>query len=79
MLLCGIIDEISPLTRLKNNNTTTLLSFFFCQATNSCINNAAAVLRGLIYLLINQQPSLILHVQEKYDHAGKVLFEDTNA
>ncbi|PVH69914.1 HET-domain-containing protein [Cadophora sp. DSE1049] len=79
MLLCGMIDEMSALTRLRNESGTTLLSFFFCQATDSRINNAAAVLRGLIYLLIDQQPSLIEHVRKKYDDAGKSLFEDANA
>jgi hypothetical protein len=38
-----------------------------------------AVLRGLICLLIEQQPSLISHLREKYDRAGKALFEDVNA
>jgi hypothetical protein len=79
MLLCGIINEMSTLTRLKEKSATTLLSFFFCQATDSRINNAAAVLRGLIYLLINQQPSLLSYVRHKYNHAGKDLFEDANA
>ncbi|KAH8653982.1 hypothetical protein BGZ60DRAFT_473175 [Tricladium varicosporioides] len=59
MLLCSIINEISALARLRDKSTTTLLSFFFCQATDSRLNNTAAVLRGLIYLLINQQPSLL--------------------
>ena len=79
MLLCGIVNEMSPSTRLGDEKATTLLSYFFCQATDSRINNAAAVLRGLIYLLIDQQPSLVSHVQKKYDHAGKALFEDANA
>jgi hypothetical protein len=79
MLLCGIIDEMSALTKLKNKNETTLLSYVICQATDSRINNAIAVLRGLIYLLIDQQPLLIKHVQEKYNHAGKALFEGVNA
>ncbi|KAF1812310.1 hypothetical protein P152DRAFT_507620 [Eremomyces bilateralis CBS 781.70] len=56
-----------------------LLSYFFCQATDSSINNATAVMRGLIYLLVDQQPYLILHVRRKYDEAGKTLFEDSNA
>ena len=74
MLLCGIIDELGKsITKLH------LLSYFFCQATNSRINNATAVLRGLIYLLIGQQPSLISHIRKKYDYAGKTLFEDANA
>ncbi|KAH8650398.1 beta transducin-like protein HET-D2Y [Tricladium varicosporioides] len=79
MLLCGIINEMSALTRLRDKSTTILLSFFFCQATDSRLNNAAAVLRGLIYLLIDQQPSLLSYVRKKYDHAGKTLFESTNA
>jgi len=74
MLLCGIVDE------LKNSMAkTNLLSFFFCQATDSRINNATAVLRGLLYLLVNQKPLLARHIRKKYDHAGKALFEDANA
>ncbi|KAF2183979.1 NACHT-domain-containing protein, partial [Zopfia rhizophila CBS 207.26] len=74
MLLCGIIDELQ-----KSMAQTGLLSYFFCQATDSRINSATAVLRGLVYLLVDQQPSLISHVRKKYDHAGKALFEDANA
>ncbi|PVH68624.1 HET-domain-containing protein [Cadophora sp. DSE1049] len=73
MLLCGIINELK-----KSIPKSTLLSYFFCQATESRINNATAVLRGLIYLLVNEQPSLISHVRTKYDQAGKALFEDSN-
>ncbi|KAF2686634.1 hypothetical protein K458DRAFT_362825 [Lentithecium fluviatile CBS 122367] len=74
MLLCGIINELG-----KSMMKTDQLSYFFCQATDSRINNATAVLRGLLYLLINQQPSLVSQIQKKYDHAGKALFEDANA
>ncbi|KAH6889393.1 beta transducin-like protein HET-D2Y, partial [Thelonectria olida] len=35
--------------------------------------------RGLTYLLLLQQPSLISYIQERYDHAGRRVFEDTNA
>ncbi|KAK0728908.1 NACHT domain-containing protein [Lasiosphaeria miniovina] len=72
MLLCGIIDE------LKMSAPSCLLSFFFCQATDSRINNATAVLRGLIYLLISQQPALISHVRKQYDLTGRSTFEGTN-
>ena len=74
MLLCGIINELQKATA-----KTDLVSYFFCQATDSRLNSAAAVLRGLLYLLVNQQPSLVSHVRRKYDQAGKTLFEDTNA
>ena len=56
-----------------------MLSFFFCQATDARINHATAVLRGLIYLLVKQRPALVSHLREKYEHAGKRLFEDVNA
>lgn len=74
MLLCGIIDELT-----KSIPNTTIVSFFFCQATDARLNNATAVLRGLIFLLVNHQPSLISHVRQRYDQAGKQLFEDANA
>jgi hypothetical protein len=36
-------------------------------------------MRSNIYILVDQQPSLVLHIQKKYDRAGKALFEDANA
>jgi hypothetical protein len=74
MLLCGIIDELG-----KSMPRTSLLSYFFCQATFSHLNSATAVLRGLLYMLIAQQPLLVSHIYKRYDLAGKRLFEDANA
>jgi hypothetical protein len=74
MLLCGIIDELQ-----ESTPDAAAVSFFFCQATDARINNATAVLRGLIYLLVDQQPTLISYVRERYDHAGEKLFQDVNA
>lgn len=74
MLLCGIVNELG-----KSTGKTALLSYFFCQAADERINNATAVVRGLLYMLVNQQPSLITHIRKKYDWAGKPLFKDTNA
>jgi hypothetical protein len=74
MLLCGIIDELQ-----ESLGSTGVLSYFFCQATDSRINHATAVLRGLLYMLVSQQPSLVSHVRKKYDCAGKTMFEDANA
>ncbi|KAF2474924.1 uncharacterized protein BDR25DRAFT_214455 [Lindgomyces ingoldianus] len=74
MLLCGVVNYLK-----KSMAKTALLSYFFCQATDSRINNATAVLRGLLYLLVDQQPSLVSHIRKKHDHAGKALFKDANA
>jgi WD40 repeat protein len=74
MLMCGIIDELEH--ELGSNAN---ISFFFCQATDERINNAASVLRGLIYLITEKQPSLFSHVQKRYDRSGKQLFKNANA
>ncbi|CAG9950917.1 unnamed protein product [Clonostachys rosea f. rosea IK726] len=87
MLLCGILNELSRSPERcclfkKSSPSPTFaghISFFFCQCTDSRLNHATAILRGLIYLLLCQIPSLISHIQQRYDHAGRQLFEDTNA
>ncbi|KAM7183190.1 NACHT domain containing protein [Rhypophila sp. PSN 637] len=60
MLLCGIINELERPTTSDGGN----LVYFFCQATDSRLNNATAVLRGLIYLLAKRQPRLLSHLPE---------------
>ncbi len=57
MLLCCIIDELK-----KSKGSLGMLSFFFCRATDSRLNNATSVFRGLTYILVDQQPHLILHL-----------------
>ncbi|KAK4077830.1 uncharacterized protein Triagg1_3524 [Trichoderma aggressivum f. europaeum] len=79
MLLCGLINEIKPSTRLSDPNADPLLSYFFCQATDVRFNNGTAMLRNLIYLLIIQQPYLIWRVREEYDPVGGALFESPNS
>lgn len=73
MLLCGIIDELN-----QQPSRSGLVSYFFCQATDQNLNNATAVLRGLIFMLVRQQPSLVSHVRRRYDQAGGKLFEGAN-
>ncbi|KAF2022815.1 HET-domain-containing protein, partial [Setomelanomma holmii] len=74
MLLCGIINELQ-----KTVARTASVSYFFCQATDSRINSATAVLRGLLFLLVSQQPALAVHVRKRYDQAGRSMFDDANA
>ena len=78
MLLIGIIKELSRQMQQLTPDAG-LLSFFFCQGTDARLNNATVVLRGLLYLLLVQQPLLISRVWKKYDSAGRLLFEDSNA
>ena len=74
MLLIGVIRELQ-----KSIQPSSLLSYFFCQGTDSRLNNATAVLTGLMYQLLMQQRSLITHLREQYDKAGQQLFNDINA
>ncbi|KAL4744666.1 WD40-repeat-containing domain protein [Aspergillus terricola var. indicus] len=69
MLVCGIIDYLKQ--SIKGSE---LLSFFFCQAADSRINNATAVLCCLIRQLVDQQPSLISHIRKRHD-----AYEDINS
>ncbi|KAL7797848.1 quinon protein alcohol dehydrogenase-like superfamily [Trichoderma afarasin] len=79
MLLCGIIDELTALGYSTDQQPGVLVSYFFCEAADARSNDATSVLRGLIYLLADKQPSLIERIRKKHDHAGKALFEDSNA
>jgi hypothetical protein len=74
MLLCGLINELQ-----SSMPQSALLSYFFCQATDVRINSATAVLRGLLHMLVTQQPSLVLNIRKKHNPTGKAFFEDANA
>ena len=78
MLLCGIVDEIGRFSKLMNKDATILLLYFFCQATEKHINNTTGVVRGLIYLLVVQQPWLISYIKEKYNQGAEKPFEGGN-
>ncbi|APA15267.1 hypothetical protein sscle_14g100370 [Sclerotinia sclerotiorum 1980 UF-70] len=71
MLLCGIINKLQ-------RSDETALAYFFCQGTDARINSAIAVLRGLIYMLLDRQPALLSHLQKRYEKAGEQLFKDAN-
>jgi hypothetical protein len=75
MLMIGIIRKLShqPVALAPT------LSFFFCQGTDTALNNATAILRSLIWLLLLQQPCLISHLLQKYKDSGADLFKDKNA
>jgi hypothetical protein len=73
MLICSIVDELTRTERQRYQ-----LCYFFCQATDTRINSAVAVLRGLLYMLVDQQPSLIRHIEKQHHQAGRTLFEDVN-
>ncbi|KAJ3523681.1 hypothetical protein NM208_g12356 [Fusarium decemcellulare] len=71
MLLCGIIDELEKSPRP--------LSYFFCQVTEPNLSSDTAVMRGLIYVLLDHQPSLISVVRPYYDKKKEKLFDSANS
>ncbi|KAJ5389886.1 NACHT-domain-containing protein [Penicillium cataractarum] len=76
MLICGIIDELSkPHETAQDGN----ICYFFCQATDDRINSAVAVLRGLIYMLVREQPLLMKHLRESCNDKSARHFEGPNA
>ncbi|KAL9488344.1 hypothetical protein ACSS6W_000621 [Trichoderma asperelloides] len=74
MLLCGIANELR-----KPSASSGLVSYFFCQATDRRINNANAVLWGLMFMLVGQQPALMHHIRSRFDASGKELFTGVNS
>lgn len=73
MLLCGIIDSLTTTTE------STPLSFFFCRGTDSRISNATSVLRGIIYQLLKERPSLIPPIRKKYQTTNSDILKDLTA
>ncbi|UKZ84837.1 uncharacterized protein TrAFT101_000727 [Trichoderma asperellum] len=74
MLLCGIANELR-----KPSPSSGLVSYFFCQATDRRINNANAVVWGLMFMLVGQQPALMHHIRSRFDASGKELFTGVNS
>ena len=74
MILCGLIDELSD-----SIAESAILSYSFCQSFNAELNSALSALLGLIYLLVDQIPTLISHVRNRYDQTGDQLFKDVKS
>ncbi|KAM0261301.1 hypothetical protein ACHAQJ_002332 [Trichoderma viride] len=58
MLLCGIVEEFE-----KDQSLRGKFAYFFCQGTDSRINAATAVIRGLIYAFLYQHPELLSYIR----------------
>ncbi|KAG4261888.1 hypothetical protein FPRO03_11356 [Fusarium proliferatum] len=73
MLLCGIIDELHKSLRP--------ISFFLCQANvkEEDLSSDIAVMRGLIFVLLEHQPSLISVIRPSYDKQIHRLFNSINS
>lgn len=78
MLLVTITGQLRSQTRLDHPIANSFLSFFFCQNTDDRLNNAVAVLKGLIYLLLLQDVNLVSYLKCECDRMGRGIFDVTN-
>ena len=76
-MMMALIEEISQ--RLRIAPGSGIMSYFFCQNAIQELNNAVAIIRGLIYLLATHHPTLTHRLRKKLDEAGDRLFEGLNA
>lgn len=77
MLLIGIVGELT--SQLETHMDKLNLSYFFCQGTNDKFNTATAIVKGLIWMLLRQERSLIRHLEPMFKDSGPDLFKDRNA
>lgn len=78
MMAIAIINEISK--RLNCCPNSGILSYFFCQSTLPNLNNAVAIVWGLIYQLVDQERLLKTILQERLAEVVRSrLFEGKNA
>ena len=75
-MMIALISAISK--RLNHQPGANIVAYFFYQNTSDYLNTAVSVLRGLIYLVIDQEKKLIRHLRNRYDSTGRRLFEDEN-
>ncbi|KAG6989789.1 hypothetical protein G7Y79_00064g094120 [Physcia stellaris] len=76
MMMMALISEVTK--KLNHSPGLNVLAYFFCQNTSVDLNTTVAVLRGLIYLLVDQEKKLVRHVRKYYDGAGARIFEGPN-
>ena len=77
MIMMALISEVAK--RLNEQPGSNVLAYFFCQNTSNDLNTTVSLLRGLIYLLVDQEKNLVHHIRKMYDGAGRQLFEGPNA
>lgn len=77
MMMLALISEVSK--RLNERPGPNVLAYFFCENTSDDLNTTVSVLRGLIYLLVDQEKKLVRHIRRFYDGVGRKLFEGPNA
>lgn len=71
MMMAGLVDILS---KPRNSEGAIALSCFFCQNSEPRLRNAAWILKGLIYMLVYRETSLVHHLKKKYEAGGEEIF-----
>jgi len=73
MLMIGIIRHLSGRSAMLSPS----VSHYFCQGTDDdAQNNATAILKSLVWMLVIQQPHLIKHLRTEFKRKSKPVFND---
>lgn len=66
MIMLALESELSR--RISTTAVGGVVLYFFCQSTDDRLNHAAAILRGLIFMLVAQDGETLLHhLRKKLD------------
>ncbi|KAL8943000.1 MAG: hypothetical protein Q9211_001149 [Gyalolechia sp. 1 TL-2023] len=76
MLMLAMIDGITR-QRLESSDST-LLSYSFCGIGQRRPENAASVVKSLIYLVLEHQPELVDHLAKKCESTGRKHFSSAD-
>ncbi|KAJ5351755.1 WD40 repeat-like protein [Penicillium brevicompactum] len=71
MMVIGIIRRLTAKNEANGHQT---LQFFF-QGSDSGLNSPSALLRCLIWLLLDKSPDLVTHIKKEYATSREKLFE----
>lgn len=75
-----LFDIIQSLQgQLQTHFDEPCLSYFFCRGTNTTVDTATTILKGLIWMLLRQTPSLIGYLRKEFEDAGHEIFDGPSA
>ncbi|KAK1242657.1 hypothetical protein MKX08_005469 [Trichoderma sp. CBMAI-0020] len=74
MLLCGIIENFENDCKLREK-----FVYFFCQGTDTRLNTATAIIKGLIYSVLRQNQDLLSSILKQIEKEPKGYLEGINA
>lgn len=78
MLSIYLTEYLSSYFRSLENGKRHFSTYFFCDAKDNTRNNSVAIIRGLIFQLLQQKRDLIKHILPTYAIQSKRLFQQNS-